>query len=156
MVRRLNPEFVALAPFGDIEEQLVERESPLDQALLVRIGDEPLKVVSVALRQSVFPRVPAENALLLLPFLAVPGERDDARILHSLHGKRLGLVERLIQVDRYPWMSLDDLLLDGDDVHDRENAGPAVEGDLLLLVIRKQPPHPLIPGRQRPDQVGRE
>src|SRR5262245_56418040 len=37
-----------------------------------------------------------------------------------------------------------------------KNAGPAMEGDLLLLVIRKQPPHPLIAGRQRPDQVGRE
>ena len=53
-------------------------------------------------------------------------------------------------------MPLDDLLLDGDDVHDWENPRPAVEGDLLLLVIRKQPPHSLIPAGQRPDQVGRE
>src|SRR5204862_378455 len=43
-----------------------------------------------------------------------------------------------------------------DDVHDRENAGPAIEGDLLLLVIWKQPAHALIAGRQRPDQVGRQ
>src|SRR5262249_49421244 len=154
--RHLNPEFVAFATLGDVEEQLVERESPLDQALLVRIGHEPLEILGVAFGQAVFPGVRAEDALLLLPALAVPSERDDARILHSFHGERLGFFESLVQVDRHPRIPLDDLPLDTDDVHDRKNAGPAIEGDLLLLVICKQPPHPLIPGRQRPDQVGRQ
>src|SRR5215831_16506654 len=152
----LNPEFIAFAPLGDAQEQLVERGSSLDQALLVRMSHEPLEILDVAFRQPVFPGVGAEDALLLLPALAVPSERDDARIFHPLHGERLGFVESLVQVDRHPRMPLDDLLLDTDDVHDRENAGPAMEGDLLLLVIRKQPPHPLIAGCQRPDQVGRE
>ena len=38
-------------------------------------------------------------------------------------------------------MALDDLLLDTDHVHDRENPGLAIEGNLLLLVVRKQPAH---------------
>src|SRR5262245_3409915 len=152
----LNPEFVAFATLGDVEEQLVERESPLDQTLLVRIGHETLEILGVAFGQPVFPGVRAEDALLLLPALAVPSERDDARILHSFHGERLGFFESLVQVDRHPRIPLDDLPLDTDDVHDRKNAGPAIEGDLLLLVVWKQPPHPLIPGRQRPDQIGRQ
>src|SRR5258708_16883937 len=53
----LYPEFVALAAFGDVEEQLVEREPPLDQALLARIGHQPLEIPGVALAQSVLPRV---------------------------------------------------------------------------------------------------
>src|SRR5262249_32186379 len=143
-IAHLNPEFIAFAPLGDAQEQLVEGESSLDKALLVRISHETLEILCVAFRQSVFPGVRAEDVLLLLPALAVPSERDDARILHPLHGERLRFVEGLVQVDRHPWMPLDDLPLDTDDVHDRENTGPAMEGDLLLLVVRKQPPHPLI------------
>src|SRR6185503_15424369 len=88
--QRLNPEFVTLAAFGDVEEQLIERQWPLDQALLMRIGDEPLEVLGIALPQSIFPRVLAEDALLLLPTLAVPGQRHDARVLHPLHGEGFG------------------------------------------------------------------
>src|SRR4051812_46021086 len=83
----LNPELVAFATFGHIEEQLVERKTPLDQALLVRIGHQALEISGVALAQPVLPGVLAEDRLLLLPALAVPGERDDARVLHPLHGE---------------------------------------------------------------------
>src|SRR5262245_28600389 len=150
----LYAEFIAFAALGDVEEQLVQRQRPLDQTLLVRISDEPLEVPGIALGEPVLPGVLAEDALLLLPTLAVPGERDNARILHPLHGERLGLVERLVQVDRHPGMALDNLLLDADHVHDREDAGLAVEGDLLLLVVRKQPAHAGVARGQRPDQVG--
>src|SRR5262249_18843439 len=92
-----NPEFAPFAPLGDVEEQLVEWKSPLDQALLVRIGHEPLEILGVAFRQSVFPGVRAQDALLLFPPLAIPSERDDTRILHPFHGERLGFVESLVQ-----------------------------------------------------------
>src|SRR5262245_26325278 len=152
----LYAEFIAFAALGDVEEQLVERQRPLDQALLMRIGDEPLEVPGVALGEPVLPGVLAEDALLLLPSLAIPGERDDARIFHPLHGERLGLVERLVQVDRHPGMALDDLLLDADHVHNRENAGLAIERDLLLFVVRKQPAHAAVARGEPPDPVGRE
>src|SRR5262249_52343553 len=125
----LYAEFIAFAALGDVEEQIVERQRPLDQALLVRIGDEPLEIPGIALAEPVLPGVFAQDAPLLLPTLAVPGERDNARILHPLHGERLGFVERLVEVDRHPGMALDDLLLDADHVHDREDAGLAIEGD---------------------------
>src|SRR6476620_6381188 len=113
----LDPELVALAAFRDVEEQLVERQPALAQALLLRIGHEPLEVPGVALAQTVFPGVLAEDRLLLLPAFAVPGQRNDARVLHPLHRERLGLLERLVQVGRHPGMALDDLLLDADHVH---------------------------------------
>src|SRR5262245_36126034 len=150
----LYAESIACPAVGDVEEGVVDRQRPLDQALLVGIGDEPLEVPGIALAEPVLPGVLAQDALLLLPALAVPGERDDARILHPVHGERLGLVERLVQVDRHPGMPLDNLLLDADHVHDREDAGLAVEGDLLLLVVRKQPAHAGVARGQRPDQVG--
>jgi len=53
-------------------------------------------------------------------------------------------------------MPIDDLLLDADDVHDGEDAGLAIEGDLLLLVVRKQTADALVARGERPDQVGRE
>src|SRR4029079_3253532 len=127
-------------------EQLIEREPPPAQALLVRIGDEPLEVLGIALLQPIFPGVLAEDALLLLPALAVPGERHDARVLHPLHGEGLRLLERLIEIDGHPWMPIYDLLLDPDHVHDRKDPGLAIEGDLLLLVVRKQAPDTLVPG----------
>ena len=46
----------------------------------MRIGDEPLEIPGIALVEPVLPGVLAEDALLLLPALAIPGERDDARI----------------------------------------------------------------------------
>src|SRR3954447_5728054 len=153
---KLNSEFVALAALGDIQEQFIEREPPPAQALLVRIGDEPLEVLGIAFRQSVFPGVLAEDALLLLPALAIPGERYDAWVLHPLHGDRLGLLERLVEIDGHPRMPIDDLLLDPDHVHDRENPGLAIEGDLLLLVVRKQAADALVARGERPDQVGRQ
>src|SRR3954447_8035362 len=153
---KLNPEFVAFAALGDIEEQLIEREPPPAQALLVRIGDEPLEVLGVALLQPIFPRVLAEDALLLLPALAVPGKRYDARVFHPLHGDRLRLLERLIEIDGHPRMALDDLLLDANDMHDGEDPGLAIEGDLLFLVVRKQTADALVARGERPDQVGRE
>src|SRR5262245_30493929 len=75
----LYAEFMAFAALGDVEEELVERQRPLDQALLVRIGDEPLEVPGIALAEPVLPGVLAEDALLLLPSLAIPGERDEDR-----------------------------------------------------------------------------
>src|SRR5262249_13571303 len=131
----LDPEFVALAAFRDVEEKLVERQAALAQALLLRIGHQPLEVLGVALAQAVFPGVLAEDLLLLLPALAIPGERHDARILHPLHGELLRLFERLVEVGGDPGMALDDLLLDADHVHDREDAGALVERHLLLLVV---------------------
>src|SRR3954453_20542920 len=50
---KLNSEFVALAALGDIQEQFIEREPSPAQALLVRIGDEPLEILGIAFRQSV-------------------------------------------------------------------------------------------------------
>src|SRR5262245_19578790 len=45
----LDPELVALAAFGNVQEQLVERQPALAHALLLRIGHEPLVVLRVAL-----------------------------------------------------------------------------------------------------------
>src|SRR4029453_15877521 len=116
------------------EHQLTARGPPPAQALLGRVGEEPLEVSGVAFLQSIFPGVLAEDALLLLPALAVPGERHDARVLHPLHGEGLRLLERLIEINGHPWMPIDDLLLDPDHVHDRKDPGLAIEGDLLLFV----------------------
>src|SRR5262245_57480324 len=107
----LYAEFIAFAALGDVEEQLVERQRAPDQALLVRIGDEPLEVPGIALGEPVLPGILAEDALLLLPTLPIPGERDDARILHPLHGERLGLVEHFVQVDRNTGLALTDILI---------------------------------------------
>src|SRR5262249_726083 len=138
------------------EEQLVEREPPLAQALLDGISREPLEIVPVALREPIFPGVLAEDGLLLLPGLPIPGKRNDARVLHSLHGELLGALERLVHVDRNPGMAFDDLLLDADHVHDRKYAGPLIERDLLLLVVGKEAADALVSHLERIDQIGRE
>src|SRR5262249_53725017 len=135
----LDPELVAFAAFRHVEEELVEREAALAQALLLRIGHQPFEVFRVALAQPVFPGILAEDFLLLLPALAIPGKRHDARIFHPLHRQLFRLFECLVEVGRDPGMPLDDLLLDADHVHDREDAGALVERHLLLLVVGKQP-----------------
>src|SRR5258705_9613693 len=69
--RVLEGEFVAAAgALRDAEKQLVERDAPLDQALLLRVAHQRLEVLAVALGQSVFPRITPKNLLLLLPGLA--------------------------------------------------------------------------------------
>src|SRR5208282_2659701 len=100
---RLDPEFLAaLAALRDVEKKLLERDPPPDQALLVRIAHQGPEIVAVPFREPVFPGIRAEDFRLLLPMLAVEDERHDARILHALHGDRLGLVEGVIHVDRNP------------------------------------------------------
>src|SRR5712671_4361780 len=122
--RVLEGELVAAAgALRHAEKQLVERNAPLDQALLLRVADQRLEVLAVAVGQSVFPRIAPKNFLLLLPGLAIPRERDDARVLHAPHRDRLRLVEGHEHVDRDPRVSLHDLLLEADHMHDREDAG---------------------------------
>src|SRR5205814_2228909 len=111
----------AAAALRHVEEKFVERNAPLDQALLMRIADQRLDVLAIALAQSVLPRVDPENLLLLLPGLAIPGKRHDARVLHALHGDRLRFVEGLKDVHRDPGISLHDLLAEAEHVHDRED-----------------------------------
>src|SRR6266436_2144597 len=43
------------------QKELVERDAPLDQALLVRVADQRLQVLAVAGGQSVLPRIATEN-----------------------------------------------------------------------------------------------
>src|SRR5579871_4541548 len=68
------------------QEKLVEWEAPLDQSLFVRVADKRLQIMPVPLGEAVLPRVAAHQLLLLLPGLAVPGARHDARVLHPPHG----------------------------------------------------------------------
>src|SRR5437868_1276783 len=82
----LEPELVAFETLRDVEKKLVERQAALDQSLLVGIGDQTLEISCIALGQTIFPRVRAEDAFLLLPCLPIPGERYNTRILHPLHG----------------------------------------------------------------------
>src|SRR5712675_694371 len=113
--RALKREFVAAAgALRHAQEQLVERDAPLDQALLLRVADQRLEVLAVPFGQSVFPRIAPQRLLLLLPGLAIPRERDDARVLHALHRNRLRLVEGHEHVDRDPRVFLHDLLLEAE------------------------------------------
>src|SRR5258705_11772271 len=73
--RVLKRELVAAAgALRHAQKELVERDAPLDQALLLRVADQRLEVLAVAVGQSVFPRIATENLLLLLPALAIPRE----------------------------------------------------------------------------------
>ena len=146
----------ALAALVDIEKELLERRPLLDQALLVRVADQGVEHLAVFLREPVFPRIRTENALLLLPGVAIPGERHDARIRHALHGDGLGFIESPEQVDGEPGMLLRQRLPDAEHMHDRENAGALEIGHLLGLVIGKQPRHARVPGDKRLDEIGVE
>src|SRR4051812_11872939 len=94
----------ALEALVDVDEERFERRPLLDQTLLVRIADQRFEIFTVFIGQPVLPRIGTEHALLLLPGSAIPGERDDARIDHALHGNRLRFVEGAEQVDRQPGM----------------------------------------------------
>jgi hypothetical protein len=120
----------------------------------VRIAGESVDVVDVALGGAILPRIAADDLLLLLPCFAIPDQRRDARIFHALHGKSLRFVERVIEIDRQPWMAINDLLFDRHHVHDRENAGFSPVGDFFLLPVREQPRHPRILLYQRLDEIG--
>src|ERR1700738_2555393 len=108
------------------------------------MGYNALEVFAVALGQSVLPGILSEDRFLLFPSLPIPRQRHDARVGHPLHGSRLRLLERLVQVNRHPGVSINDLLLDADHMHDREYPGVAIEGDLLLLVVREEAPDALV------------
>ena len=110
--------------------------------------------MTVLVAEPVFPRVGPQDLFLLLPGLAVPGERDDARVGHAGHRDRLGALEGLEHVDRHPGMLVDDLLLDAEHMHDREDAGLLVVGDLLVLEIREQPADARILGGEGLDDAG--
>ncbi len=98
-------ELAALAALRHRQEQLIERDAAADQALIVRIAHQRLEVPAVRLGQAVFPRVAAEQLLLLVPRFLIPGERHQARIAHALHRDVLRLVERLVEVGDHPGMS---------------------------------------------------
>src|SRR5690349_9749399 len=133
---------------------MLQRDPLPDHPLFVGIADERLERVPIALAQSVFPGIGTEDRLLLLPGLAIEDQRDDARVLHALHGDRLRLLERAIHVDWNPRMPVDDLLLDAEHMHDRVDTRLFVICDLLGTVIWKKPPDPRILLDQRPDEIG--
>src|SRR5262245_24021172 len=70
--------------------------------------------------------------------MAEPGERHDAGILHALIRGFLGGFEGLRQIDRYPWILVDDLLLDCGGMHDRKDAGAFIIIHLQVPIIWKQ------------------
>src|SRR6185295_17870326 len=120
---RSEPEFFAtLAPLEYGREQIVEIELLLAQSLFVAIARNRVDVLEVPLGRAVFPGVVADDLLLLFPGFAIPDQRDHARVLHPLHGDGLGLVEGMKHVDRNPRIAIHDLLLDAEDMHDREDA----------------------------------
>src|SRR5262249_44821045 len=151
----LESELVAALPsLEHRREQGVEGKPGLAQALFVAATGDRMDVLDVALAAAVFPRIGADEFLLLLPGFAVPDERHHARVLHPLHRDALGLVEGVEHVDRHPRMAADDLLLDAEDVHDREDAGALEIGLLFLLPVRKQARHARVLLHQRLDQIG--
>src|SRR5689334_13375295 len=83
-------EFAAFAALRHGQEKLVEGNDPIYQALLVGVTDERAEIVRVLLAQAVFPRIRAEQLLLLFPRFLVPRERHEARISHLLHRDGLG------------------------------------------------------------------
>ena len=125
-----------LAARNKLREQVGERELPLGQALFVGIAGNRIDVLYVPFGGAIFPRVAADDLLLLLPGRAIPDERHLAGALHALHGDSLCLVEGIEHVAAtHGW--LHDLLPDGHEMHDREHAGLAEIGDLLVLEIWK-------------------
>src|SRR6476469_3505002 len=81
----LNPVLAAaLAALVDIKKEMLQRRPLLDQTLLVRVADQSVEHLAILLREPVFPGIRTENPLLLLPGVAIPGERHDARVRHAL------------------------------------------------------------------------
>src|SRR4051812_7934481 len=133
-----------------ILEQLVERLRVLDHALLVHVALDGLEILAVGGRQPVFPRIAAKCSLLLFDRGAYPGERHHAGVLHPAVGHLLRLFERLHQVGRHPGIFVDNLLLDGRHMHDREIPGLAKIIELDRLVIGEQARDALVALRERP------
>src|SRR5882672_11861651 len=89
---RSNPELIpSLATLEHRQEQLLKRKPPRRQALLVGKSRQHVERLAVLFREAVFPRIGAEDVLLLFQRGLVPGERHDARVLHPLDRDRLRL-----------------------------------------------------------------
>src|SRR6476619_2705461 len=102
----------------------------------MRIAGDRVPVVLVLVAEAIFPRIGAEDLLLLVPGFEIPGERHDARVLHPAHADGLGLLEGVEQIEWNPRVAVDDLLADAHHVHDRENLRLLVETYFLSLVVR--------------------
>src|SRR3954467_8840724 len=110
-----------LAALRHVYKELIQKQRASHQSLLLRIAGERLQCVPVALGQAVFPRVRAEQILLLLPCRAVPGERHDAGVLQPPHREAFCLLEGIEHIDRNPWMALQDFTSDPEHMHDGKN-----------------------------------
>src|SRR5215831_8953833 len=149
-----NPELTPLAALVDVKEQMLERGPFFDQALIVRISDERLKNSTVVVREPVFPRIRAEDPFLFFPSIAIPSKWHNARVCHALHCDCFGFIEGLEQIDRKPWVLVDQRLSDTEHVHDRKNAGSLEISHFFGLVIRKQPRNARILRNKRLDEIG--
>src|SRR6266849_3497229 len=143
-----------LAPLKHVEEQFIEGEVAPDQTLLVGVAHQRLKSVTVLVGEAVFPRVRAHDSFLLLPRFAVRSERHDPRVCQSFHGKVLGLVKGVEQIDGGPWVLFNDMPFDAQNMHDRENAGLLVKGQFLAAIVWKEAGDPRVVFDQRTDQIG--
>ncbi len=111
------------------------------------VTQEGLQRLAVGLGQPVGPEILAHHGERVFDMGVEPGQHALERggLLQALVAEPLRLAERLEQVHRDPAVLLVDLAADGDDMHDREDAGLAPVVLLDRDVVGEQAPdlHPV-------------
>src|SRR5215813_14108009 len=138
-------------------ERLLQLEVALEQVLLLQMTLQRVEVVAIVV-EAVRPQIVASQRALLLPVADEPGEahRERIAVVHALDRQILRLTERLVQADGDPGMALVDLSLDGDHVHDREDAVLLVVLALDVPEIREQSRDARVAPAEDVWHVGRE
>src|SRR6185437_12766257 len=120
-------------------EQILRLQQPVECALLVAIGEEGLDRLAVAF-DAVGEGVGAEQLRVVVGVVEAPGNRE-ARGRHlgrAVEAAALGFLEALEQRHGDPGRPLVEVAPDGDDMHDREDAGLLVVIELDRLVVGEQ------------------
>src|SRR5689334_13893707 len=124
-------------------EQLLDFEATLADALLVSEIEKGLEGAAIGL-DAVGPEVLAEDGRDLLGPRRKPGQRNARGVVFAepRQAPALGGLETLEQVHGDPAVTVVNLAADRDRVHDREDAGLAVVGELDGRVILEEPADP--------------
>src|SRR5262249_50965394 len=81
---------------------------------------------------------------LLLPCIAEPRERNDPRVADAVVGHALGDVKGTGEIGRNPWMTIDDVATDDDQMHDGKDASLPEIVDLEIFVVGEEPSDALV------------
>src|SRR5437879_7451917 len=129
---------------GGVNKQFLKRHFAAQQTLFLGILHKSFQRFFVDCAKAVDPGIRTEDLLLLFEKVAEPSQRHDARVLHAFVGGLLRLFKGLHQVDRDPWMLVNNLLLYHSGMHDREDTGAFVITHFQIAIVCKQTSHPFI------------